>query len=90
MAIADTNEHVKCATSALAPAPNDNADVAFAGLWRGIRGNGAAAVTVNLILSDDSAAVSFLLQPGEVCPVSVKRVKLTGTTAAQGEFILLR
>jgi hypothetical protein len=92
MATADTNEHIHCATRALVPTYSNTDDVPNAGLWRGILGNGAAAVTASVLLQDDpdSNPIALILQPGCILPMSVRRVRVTGTGAAPGEVILLR
>jgi len=90
MAIADNNERLYSATKAIAPALSDSADVASAGLWRGLFLSASAEKDVAVVLADDTAAVTFTVQPGAIVPVSVRRVMSTGTTAVEGEVILLR
>jgi hypothetical protein len=66
------------ASKAFAIAPNDSTDLAFE--TRGIYVGGAGDISV--ILTQDSAAVTFAAVPaGSLLPLSVKRVRATGTTA---------
>lgn len=91
-AATDSSQYIHPATKALAPTYSNTDDVPSAGLWRGILGNGATAVTASVILWDDpdSNPIALILQPGCVIPMSVRRVRVTGTGAAPGEVILLR
>lgn len=88
----DSSQYIHPGTKSLQPTPSDNKDVADAGLWRAIVGNGASAVNVavNLVDDADNVIIPLVLQPNALLAISVRRVRATGTSALAGEFFLVR
>lgn len=71
---ATTTNQIKDAV-AVTPSDANELDFFTNALWVGNAG------TVNLVLQDDTAPVSFTVPAGTLLPFHVKQVRLTGTSA---------